>query len=165
MVATHRHKDHISGFATNKDGTASGDMIAEMMPELVIQPWTEDPNAATDAVKATGAPSSGAFKAGVRQLTPSDERISPNRSLTRSQRRKAENAAPGLRASTTLTKLGFLGETNLANPSAVKNLMEMGKRKSAEYLAYGDTTRSGSFCQASRCTCSARRHLSNQRRS
>ena len=24
VVATHRHKDHISGFATNKNGTASG---------------------------------------------------------------------------------------------------------------------------------------------
>lgn len=50
VVATHRHKDHISGFATNKNGTASGDIIralADAGKALIIQPWTEDPDAAT----------------------------------------------------------------------------------------------------------------------
>src|SRR5205085_12473240 len=37
VVATHRHKDHISGFATNKKGTASGDIIASCKPDVVLQ--------------------------------------------------------------------------------------------------------------------------------
>lgn len=43
VVATHRHKDHISGFATKKDGSGTGDIIAALRPEMVIQPWTENP--------------------------------------------------------------------------------------------------------------------------
>ena len=139
VVATHRHKDHISGFATNKNQTASGNVIADMMPELVIQPWTEDPKAATDAVKATAAASNGlsktAFVRSLRQMNGFAKVV-----VDEVKRRTAENKVLGMRTSTTLTKLGFLGETNLPNPSAVKNLMEMGKRKNAEYLAYGDKT-------------------------
>src|SRR5882724_8086565 len=52
VVATHRHKDHISGFAT-KNGKGSGDIIASCSPDIVIQPWTEDPKAAKDATHAT----------------------------------------------------------------------------------------------------------------
>jgi len=50
VIATHRHKDHISGFATNKKGTAPGDVIASCKPSIVIQPWTEDPTLPADAV-------------------------------------------------------------------------------------------------------------------
>lgn len=39
VVATHRHADHISGFATNDEGTASGDVIRKLRPEVVVQPW------------------------------------------------------------------------------------------------------------------------------
>jgi len=57
-VATHRHKDHISGFATNAKGNASGNVIrklADAGEAIVIQPWTEDPEAPTDATTARGA--------------------------------------------------------------------------------------------------------------
>ncbi len=48
VIATHRHKDHISGFSTEglKDPQTkktTGEIIAECKPELVIQPWTENP--------------------------------------------------------------------------------------------------------------------------
>ena len=43
VIATHRHQDHVSGFATNANGTGSGDIIASLAPKLVVQPWTEDP--------------------------------------------------------------------------------------------------------------------------
>lgn len=43
VVATHRHKDHISGFTTRKGGDGPGEIIAKLHPEMVIQPWTEDP--------------------------------------------------------------------------------------------------------------------------
>src|SRR5512143_3951911 len=53
VVLTHRHLDHISGFAT--DGTAgkAGAIIKDLKPAIVLQPWTEDPNAAIDARTAT----------------------------------------------------------------------------------------------------------------
>ena len=40
IVATHRHKDHISGFA-NEEAT---DVLAGLKPSLVVQPWTENPD-------------------------------------------------------------------------------------------------------------------------
>lgn len=40
VVATHRHRDHISGF-----GGECGKIIASLTPEVVVQPWTEDPDA------------------------------------------------------------------------------------------------------------------------
>ena len=48
----HRHKDHISGFATS-NGKGPGDIIASCEPGVVIQPWTEDPDAKPDATSAT----------------------------------------------------------------------------------------------------------------
>jgi hypothetical protein len=45
VVATHRHGDHINGF-----GASAGKIIASLAPELVIQPWTEDPAAAPDGM-------------------------------------------------------------------------------------------------------------------
>lgn len=45
VVATHRHKDHISGFSTRKSGDGPGDIIASLMPDAIIQPWTEHPEA------------------------------------------------------------------------------------------------------------------------
>jgi hypothetical protein len=50
VVATHRHKDHISGFRPNKKGNAPGNIIrkcADAGKALIVQPWTEDPKAAT----------------------------------------------------------------------------------------------------------------------
>ncbi|MCE5216561.1 hypothetical protein LLH03_05940 [bacterium] len=41
IVATHRHSDHISAFG--EDGP--GEVFAKLKPDLVVQPWTEDPEA------------------------------------------------------------------------------------------------------------------------
>src|SRR5829696_8528671 len=49
VVATHRHADHISGFAT-KDGQGPGDVIRALNPKLVLQPWTEAKDAAIDSL-------------------------------------------------------------------------------------------------------------------
>lgn len=43
VVATHRHRDHIGGFAELKRSTAPGNVIASLNPEIVLQPWTENP--------------------------------------------------------------------------------------------------------------------------
>lgn len=126
VVATHRHTDHISGFAGEP-----GKVIASLKPELVVQPWTEDPNLAPDAkappsaaAAHRGAPAFAsrlanmqAVAAAVRAAIPSLERSPSVRKTVREQ-------------------LAFLGETNLANDEAVRNLMSMGKRP-AVYASFG----------------------------
>ena len=84
VVATHRHCDHINGFATRKDGKGPGDIIARCHPEIVVQPWTEE--------------------------------CEKSFSLF-------EQAA------------GFIGERNLPNLSAVKNLQRIGRRN--HYVHFG----------------------------
>jgi hypothetical protein len=54
VVATHRHKDHISGFSGK-----SGETIRSLDPQLVVQPWTEQPDLATDATAPAAAPATG----------------------------------------------------------------------------------------------------------
>ena len=49
VVATHRHRDHISGFAADKACQATGDVIKSLKPDLVVQPWTEDPKLGPEA--------------------------------------------------------------------------------------------------------------------
>lgn len=81
VVATHRHKDHISGFSTEGDTIeislrktnneiisedeagklnpsevtvkkmSSGDIIAACKPDFIIQPWTENPDLEDEKVK------------------------------------------------------------------------------------------------------------------
>ncbi|MEK6335534.1 MAG: hypothetical protein AABM67_11340 [Acidobacteriota bacterium] len=53
VVASHRHKDHISGFTTKEDGSGTGEVIASLQPDIVVQPWTEDPDAKDPATKKT----------------------------------------------------------------------------------------------------------------
>ncbi len=78
VVATHRHRDHIGGFALSKNGKGPGAIIAACHPDLVVQPWTERPDAPVT---------------------------------------------------------GFLGETDLPNLSAVRNLQSMGKHN--RYVHHG----------------------------
>lgn len=52
IVVTHRHKDHISGFAD----PAAGELIAGLRPSIVLRPWTEEPGLAADA---PGPPAGG----------------------------------------------------------------------------------------------------------
>src|SRR3954469_15662277 len=54
VVLTHRHKDHIQGFTTSK-GHGTGDIIAGLKPDLIVQPWTEDPEAKRNATAATNS--------------------------------------------------------------------------------------------------------------
>jgi hypothetical protein len=120
LVATHRHADHISGFATRKDGKGSGDRIASLKPAMVIQPWTERPDAPTG--RAPGASLSGA--------------------LTSSLSLMGNVAAAAMKESRFLDKklrdeIQFIGLDGLSNPSAVKNLANMAKKGEAVYARYG----------------------------
>lgn len=118
VIATHRHADHISGF-----GGASGKILAGLDPDVILQPWTEDPKAATDAKAPTvpGAASRNAFTASLESM--------------HGIAAQALAATSNLGATKTLQQqLGFLGEANLKNAAAVKTLMGMkGKHVYAHY--------------------------------
>ncbi len=124
VVATHRHKDHISGFATNAKGNGTGDVIASYKPDLVLQPWTEDPDIPEEAsgpkAFAGSLHNMNGFSAGVAAFagTLTEKRME---ALGFSAREKQF--------------LGFIGDNNVANLSAIKNLMGMGKK--TRYLHAG----------------------------
>ncbi len=127
VVATHRHKDHISGFETKKGGKGTGDVIRSLKPNLVVQPWTEDPDLDPNA------------KGPKAKMRSSKKRIAgklKRMGIDTTKQVTALNYMNGI-AQQMLTarnlpmavkdQLSFLGETNLANRSAVENLMSMAK--------------------------------------
>lgn len=116
VVATHRHKDHISGFTTKSNRASSGRTIAELKPDLVIQPWTEDPD--LDPA-ATGPAMAGLSLANVHITTLANMQIAANEFLN--ETRRSRYLTEDIRQ-----KLIFLGETNIPNRSAVENLASMG---------------------------------------
>jgi hypothetical protein len=126
VVATHRHKDHISGFETKKNGKGTGDVIRTLKPDLVVQPWTEDPNIGP---KATGP----AVAAGGDKRIAMLSSMQSVAALTMKQTRSTRYFNKDLR-----DQFNFLGESNIANPAAVKNLMTMGKK--TEYVYAGKKT-------------------------
>lgn len=134
VVATHRHQDHISGFGLNARGKGTGATIAALDPELVLQPWTENPDAAIDAIE----PPQGTGDT-VKGLG------SHVRSLAAMQAASGQIVAEARRNNQYLTameggvkeQISFIGEDNIANESAVRNLMSMGVH---EYLHAGQTT-------------------------
>ncbi|MDX2178314.1 MAG: MBL fold metallo-hydrolase [Bryobacteraceae bacterium] len=66
VVATHRHRDHIGGFAPHPRATAPGAIIAALKPSLVVQPWTENPLLGDDARHPAPIPRA-AVRAGFRE--------------------------------------------------------------------------------------------------
>lgn len=130
VVATHRHADHISGFATDGRTGKSGEIIRAMKPHLVLQPWTEDPKAQPDALTARTA--AGGQKGFLARLT------NMNKLAERVQQLAASK--PEWMSATARRELAFLGEDNLANKSAVNNLIAMGEDGEAKFLRYGDRT-------------------------
>jgi hypothetical protein len=124
VIATHRHKDHISGFATEKNGKGTGDVIKSLKPDLVLQPWTEDPDAKPNATTPRTARSGK--QAFVAQLA--DIHSFSASALAEAARLKGKIGAR------TSAQLAFLGEDNLANRSAIDNLMTMAKNR---YLNFG----------------------------
>ena len=123
VVATHRHADHISGFGTDGKTGNSGEIIRGLKPKLVIQPWTEDPRAAKNAKRATtdSPRSTKGFVAGLAAMHAVADAV-----LTLTKR-------PPAWMGVQLTKeLRFLGMDNIANRSAIENLIAMGKARGAK---------------------------------
>lgn len=121
VVATHRHKDHISGFETKAGGKGTGDVIRSLKPDVVVQPWTENPKLEKEA---TGPKAKSL--AGSKRLSAASAHIS---ALTQMHEVAGQSLAAAKNAryfsSALREQLRFLGEDNLKNLSAVKNLMNM----------------------------------------
>lgn len=124
VVATHRHADHISGFARNDKGTGSGDIIRAMQPDVVIQPWTEQPDLAVDAStpRAVRHPSLQSFMAAMGNMHFTAEAVVAQ--LDQFGRSFPRAISEHIR---------FIGEDNIANKSAVENLASMGKQSIYTY--------------------------------
>jgi hypothetical protein len=129
VVATHRHKDHIGGFS-DAGGTASpGAIIASCKPEVVLQPWTENPDAGADASSAA--------------LLQKNQPGNPLRLFFASMNamqayaQAVVDAAPLWRgADKRPIAIERLAGNNTSNPDAVRNLRKMGKRP-PRFLQYG----------------------------
>ncbi|MFO1112041.1 MAG: hypothetical protein U1E61_22945 [Bradyrhizobium sp.] len=118
VVATHRHQDHISGFQRNK-GNGSGDVIRSLKPQLVVQPWTEEPNLAQSATK----PALKRFGKGA------SARIAALSDMHDIAGQVVQAAQQGRFSFSVKNQLSFIGEDNVKNLDAVKNLMDMGQKK------------------------------------
>jgi ribonuclease BN (tRNA processing enzyme) len=107
VVATHRHADHISGFSG-----ATGKIIAGLHPDVVLQPWTEDPTAATGARRPT------ALKAASKGFVASLARMHgvATQALEEIRRFPARKSV--------MKQVAFIGEDNLKNLDAVRNLSQ-----------------------------------------
>jgi hypothetical protein len=124
VVVTHRHADHLSGFA----GPA-GRIIAGLEPELVVQPWTEDPDldpgATAPSAAGGGSPDDPAARRRTAATSLREMNAVAGRVSARALRLQSADRAP----ETVVSEIAFLGDTNIKNPAAVRNLMTLGKRK------------------------------------
>lgn len=124
VVATHRHKDHISGFTRNKDGD-SGDIIFKLKPDIVLQPWTEDPKLEPGATGPVAVETGG--KA-MRVASLSNMHVVAGQMLGATERL-------GFLPTALKEQIEFIGDDNLSNRSAVINLQAMGPNR---YLNFGE---------------------------
>ena len=122
VIATHRHADHISGFGTDSRTERSGEVIRDLAPRLVLQPWTEDPDARKNAKTAT-RDSSRSPKTFVASLA--------NMNAIAQQAADLALKPPSWMSLWLQRELHFLGMDNIANRSAIDNLIAMGKRRGA----------------------------------
>ena len=123
VVATHRHADHISGFGTDARTGKTGEIIKSLKPKVVLQPWTEDPSAAKNARTAT-RDSSRSPKSFIAGLTAMQDIARAIHELTR---RPPNWMGPSLQK-----ELAFIGLDNIANESAIMNLIAMGEASDAK---------------------------------
>jgi hypothetical protein len=134
VVATHRHADHISGFGTEGATGKSGEIIRSLRPRLVLQPWTEEPRAARDAKSATPGSSRSAksFTAGLAAMHAVADTLY-----------QLALARPAWMSASLQKELMFIGQDNIRNESAVKNLIAMGEARGATAVWARHGSRSG----------------------
>jgi len=135
VVATHRHADHINGFATSPDGKGSGDLLRDCAPERVLQPWTEDPAAPADPLESPYG-SAGDRQAFFASLT-TFHALASSAGQAAERMRRTPGYNPALLDQLRVLTANNLGFREPANQSAIANLTRMGEGGRARYLSYG----------------------------
>lgn len=138
VVATHRHKDHIYGFGLKEPGR----IIRECLPELVIQPWTENPDDNRDLTKKALVDANG-FKASPHQNFAN--MLNDMHNVAEAIENEAENLSDGSVFAKPISaelrdKIVFAADDNkVKNRKAVDNLNAMGSPPTGEshYVCYG----------------------------
>lgn len=131
VVATHRHADHISGFASASDGKGPGDIIRSLKPRVVLQPWTEDLALATDATGPRSRPGRPGI-ASARAISALSEMNGLAQQVAQWAARRPRGLSPAMAA-----RLEFLGRDNTRNLAAVENLARMGHEGRSIYASFG----------------------------
>lgn len=120
VVATHRHKDHISAFGLK----SLGEKLASLNPDVVIQPWTEHPDAEEAAVAAPSVFTNAAAK-----------HMLGLEAAQKIALRLVENPNRVLHAANTKTQryLAKIAELSIPNKKAILQLTNMGKNHAYVY--------------------------------
>ncbi|MDP8961297.1 MAG: hypothetical protein M3N32_06775 [Actinomycetota bacterium] len=121
VVVTHRHKDHLSGFA-NDEAFA---VIEALDPTLVVQPWTENPEAVASATGPVGV-ASRRFRAALAAGDDFADELS----------RALAGRAGGLRGD-----LRQVAEDQLKNAEASGRLNRWAAERDGEYLHAGASSK------------------------
>lgn len=121
VVVTHRHKDHLSGFASDEAAA----VIEALDPALIVQPWTEDPKAGADATSPVGPASRGLLAA----LAAGDE-------FANELNLAIASKARGMRA-----ELRELAHDQLRNAEASGRLNRWAAERDGEYLYAGKASK------------------------
>ena len=122
LVVTHRHSDHLSAFGL----TDVGKTLEALRPDIVVQPWTEHPDA---KARASAAPSVFTGTA----LTHLDSLAAAQsfaQQLTADSARLLRGLGMAMRQ-----QLIFIAGLSIPNKAAVERLQGMGKRHA--YVYYG----------------------------
>ena len=125
LVATHRHRDHLSGFG-DVDTAA---VIDRLNPELVVRPWTEDPKLPADATAVSPrASSSRRYAASLGEAQNFAEQVVK---AVATEERFARGLADDVVE---------LAREQLPNREAIERLNGWAKKGAGEYLHAGMTT-------------------------
>jgi len=124
LVVTHRHSDHLSAFGLKN----AGDILEELKPDIVVQPWTEHPEAKAEAKEAPSIYD--------RKELAHLKSLSGAQSFAQHLQRDIKGILPN--ASTlAMKRINFLLKLNIPNKKAVERLINMGKVTNASYVHAG----------------------------
>jgi hypothetical protein len=121
LVISHRHRDHLEGFASD----AARAVIAGLRPRLILRPWVDQPDLATNATHPTGAGKSKENRRFVAGLESAQEFAETVRAQIRDGERRRS-----------LLDIADEVEESLPNREAIEELDKLAG-KNGRYLHYG----------------------------
>ncbi len=123
VVITHRHLDHLSGFGDPQ----AAPKLATLSPQLVLQPWTEDPNLAHDAQDENG------------------EHVQTLEAAQQYAQTVAADAKAALPTASAADQqmVAYLASLGIKNPAAVTLLSDLGDER--KYLSFNQESGLGAL--------------------